>query len=131
MAAADFYVGEMEAQRARLGFWQGSIFSVPAWYWVLTKYGTSVGQGLLVLGCLIALHILATSAVQGLGVEELTESFPELLLRSVRIATLQQDETASIKALLSQLWVDTAFRIFSAIQIALLIFAFRTRIKRH
>lgn len=128
-AAADFYVGEMEAQRARLGFWKGSLFSVPAWYAVLTRYGTSVTRGLIVLACLIVSHALATAILRGFQSADIFNQLPELLLRSIRIATFQRDESGL--GTLSEGWIDMVFRIFTAIQIALLVFAFRTRIKRH
>ncbi len=117
----------MESQRARLGFWRGNFLSVPAWYRLLTKYGTSVGRGLFVFACLLVLHAFATHWLQGV----VAGGILELPLRSIRIATLQKDEVTAIQQAMLQGWVDTTFRICAAIQIALVIFAFRTRIKRY
>jgi hypothetical protein len=129
-AAADFYVGEMDAQRARLGFWRGEVFGVPVWYRTLTMYGTSVGQGVLMLAILFFLHAVMTGIVQELDSSELLSKAPDLLLRSLRLATLQQDESEFMASRFWQLTLDTIFRVLAAIQIALLVFAFRTRIKR-
>jgi hypothetical protein len=130
-AAADFYVGEMETHRARLGFWRGNFFSVPAWYRVLTKYGTGVGRGMLIIALLVLFHAVGTGLIQHFSVEQLWSQGPELVLRSVQLATLQHDDSSVVNFNFLQRSSDTAFRIMSAIQIALLIFAFRTRIKRH
>jgi hypothetical protein len=130
-AAADFYVGEMNAYRARMGFWERHIFSVPAWYNILTRYGTSIGRGVMILVLLLLAHVIATAIWQEFDLHDLLSRSTELLLRSVRLATLQQDEVILKVSGLGQRWIDTTFRITAAAQIALVVLAFRTRIRRY
>ena len=64
-AASDFYIGEMEALRKQLGFFQRHLFSVAALYCLVSNYGTSVATSLRMLLYLYLLHLglsLMTSA---------------------------------------------------------------------
>lgn len=54
-----------------------------------------------------------------------------VLLRSVRLIVFQIDPTDEVQLTVTQSWSDTLFRIIATIQIALLVFALRGKIKRH
>jgi len=77
---------------------------------------------------LILCHALGTAFIQNF---DLLVHGPELLVRSVRLATLQQEQGIAMESGLRQTTLDTGFRILAAIQIALLVFTFRTRIRRY
>ncbi|MCF7965241.1 MAG: pentapeptide repeat-containing protein [Methylobacter tundripaludum] len=130
--ASDFYIAEMEALRAQLPFVKRHFFSVPALYHFVSYYGTSVGAGLRVLVYLLVLHLGLTLLIHSPEtITQLVERIPEDALRTVKILSLQmggygEQASQSIK----QRWIDGIFRILAPIQIAMLVLAFRARIKR-
>jgi uncharacterized protein YjbI with pentapeptide repeats len=126
--AADFYVGEMEARRMRLNFLRRYFFSVEALYRYASTYGTSVGRALTILVAILLLHTALNVCTQ---TEVLAFSFSDIefnLYRSIQLPFIQPDRD-NVTAV--QRWLDLVFRMLAIIQIALVVFAFRTRIKRH
>jgi hypothetical protein len=129
--ASDFYVGEMEALRRRLPFLRRHIASVPALYRIVSKYGTSVGQALLVLLCLIGIHTLITMLLaHSAPGTRITDSFLRAGYQTARLLAFQSLSTADA-AYSVQGWLDVLFRVLFPIQLAMLALAFRSRIKRH
>jgi uncharacterized protein YjbI with pentapeptide repeats len=126
-AASDFYIGEMEALRKQLGFFQRHLFSVAALYCLVSNYGTSVATSLRMLLYLYLLHLglsLMTSA---------SPPYPDFAgeaLQSLKLLALQIPP-AEAKHGLVQAWIDAVFRLLAPVQIAMVVLAFRTRIKRH
>jgi uncharacterized protein YjbI with pentapeptide repeats len=131
--ASDFYIAEMEALRAQLPFLRRHFFSVVALYRFVSNYGTSVATALRVLAYLLILHLVITLLIRLPEISaQLFLSLPEDALRSIKILSLQMigfAEQSNLPA--AQRWLDAVFRIFAPIQIAMLVLAFRARIKRH
>lgn len=128
--AADFYVGEMEAQRARMPFWYRHLFSVASWYRLLSMYGTDFQRALYVLGVFWSLHIAATVLIQWINIVEAPRQLLDAALHSLRLLVFQVEVADGGKLGLAQRWADTLFRIIATVQVALVIFAVRARIKR-
>lgn len=129
--ASDFYIAEMEALRAHLPFCRRYLFSVAALYYFVSYYGTSVFRGLLVLAFLFVLHLKLTLQFSPETITQCVECITEDALRTVKILSLQVGSYADQSNLpIKQRWIDAVFRILAPIQIAMLVLAFRARIKR-
>jgi hypothetical protein len=130
-AATDFYVGEMEANRKRQkGL--GRYLSVVALYRGLSHYGTSVWVAVGWLVAFFVLHLGVTAALQSPTEADLTCSLSELGARSFRLMLLQAESNGTaLPHPVIQSWVDASFRVVAVIQIALVVFAFRGKIKRY
>lgn len=89
--ASDFYIAEMEALRAQLSFSKRYLFSVTACYRLVSYYGTSVGAGLLVLGCLFVSHLGLTLfwIHSSETITQLVGRIPIDALRTFKILSLQ------------------------------------------
>lgn len=130
--ATDFYVAEMEAARAQLGLFRRHIFSVNALYRTSTRYGASVAVGFRTLAFLLVIHVLLSLIVLATNDVVLTaQHVSETGLRSVRVMLLHAPESAEGQLPLRQGWLDTAFRLLGVAQMAMIVLAFRSRIKRH
>jgi hypothetical protein len=131
--ASDFYIAEMEALRSRLPFLKRYFFSVAALYDFVSYFGTSVGRGLLVLAYLFVLHLELTILIHSPEtITQLMACIPDDALRTVKILSLQMVGYGDQSNLpIEQRWIDAIFRILAPIQIAMLVLAFRARIKRH
>lgn len=132
-AAADFYIGEMDAQRSQLSLFKRYILSVVAWYKIVSNYGTSVPKAFSVLLILLFLHIIITLTIN-IKIEDLTLNFlSEVIKRSFAIFAFQSIDIKNtlVFTSLEQMWADIGLRLFGLGQLAMLIFAFRSRIKRH
>jgi uncharacterized protein YjbI with pentapeptide repeats len=131
--ASDFYIAEMEAARARLPFFQRHLFSVQAAYRFVSRYGTSVATAVRVLASLFLLHMGMTIWLRGkTDVQLLIGSILDTGLRSLKILVpLQGFDRDWMASSGPQAWIDTVFRVLGLIQIAMLVIAFRARIKRH
>lgn len=132
-AASDFYIGEMEAQRSQLGIFKRHLFSVAAWYNFVSKYGTSVPRALTVLLVVIGVHILLTIIINYDFSSENYVFISEIFQRTFRLFAFQNIDMASysIQDSVSQMWVDIGLKLLGLAQLTMLIFAFRSRIKRH
>lgn len=96
-------------------------------------YGTSVGTGLRVLAYLFVLHLELILLIHSPEtITQLLAYITEDALRTVKILTLQMVGYGDQGNLpIEQRWLDAIFRILAPIQIAMLVLAFRARIKRH
>lgn len=134
-AAADFYVGEMDAQRSQLNIFQRHFFSVVAWYKAVSNYGTSVFTAFRILIWIILLH-WALSLYLNFDFDLEKHDFQfvkDMLLRSFSQFSFHNldESTYWIVNPFLQRWVDIGLKLFGISQLAMLVFAFRTRIKRH
>lgn len=132
-AAADFYVGEMNAQRSQLNILQRHFFSVVAWYKAVSNYGTSVFTALRILLWIILLH-WALSIKLNFNYELHDFQYAlRLFQRSLTQFTIQNTYESSyyVAETFSQKWADIGLKLLGISQLAMLVFAFRTRIKRH
>lgn len=124
VAAADFYVGEMEARRRQLNVFKRYLFSVEFLYKFVSNYGTSITRAALVLLLLILSHW---------GISVLIDHREFNLERA--ICFLQNSfEMLTFPDLTSkdgQKWLDITFKLLELSQMAMLIFAFRSKIKRY
>jgi len=129
--ASDFYVGEMDARRNQLPLLARHIFSVPALYRAVSRYGTNVGTALRFLALLVALHISWTLWLSiTTASSSILEPFVRAAYHSARLLAFQAVDT-NATGHSAQDWIDIAFRIAFPIQLAMLALAFRARIKRH
>lgn len=124
--ASDFYIAEMEAARARGSWVDRNFLSIPAVYRCVSSYGTSVGQALRIFCEIVLLYIGLTLMLQ--GAEAQSDDVSKAALKAFQLLVFQSEEGATSQT--SQGWLNTAFRILGLIQLTLLIFAFRTRIRR-
>jgi hypothetical protein len=131
-AAADFYVGEMDAQRSQLNIFQRHFFSVIALYRVVSNYGTSVFRAFVVLILIILLHFGLSLYLNDYKSHD-TQFIYQLLQRSFAQFTFQNLDEASYWVVhpFAQKWLDIGLKLLGISQLAMLIFAFRSRIKRH
>lgn len=132
-AAADFYVGEMDAQCSQLNIFQRHFFSVVAWYKAVSNYGTSVFTALRILLWVILLH-WALSMYLNFNYELHDFQYVlRLFQRSLTQFTIQNIYESSyyVAEAFSQKWADIGLKLLGISQLAMLIFAFRSRIKRH
>lgn len=130
-AASDFYLGELEAARAQLGFLKRHLFSVNALYRTVSRYGTSVEAALGVLVLLYLLHFVLTVAIQYDGAVLSVEGVSMAALRSFTVLMQQTPDSLGPSEPLSQRWIDVFFRVLGLAQVAMVALAFRSRIKRH
>lgn len=128
--ASDFYIGEMEAIRAQLPFVQRHVFSVPALYRAVSNYGTSVGAALRILLELYLLH-LGASLLLDATIFSSPAQCSEVAVRSLKVIVFQSPDGTGLRQSVAQAWCDTLLRILGPAQIAMLVLAFRARIKRH
>lgn len=131
--ATDFYIAEMEALRAQFPCLKRHLLSVAALYNFVSYYGTSVGTGLRVLAYLFVLHLELTLLIQSPEtIPQWVEYITDDALRTVKILSLQMPVYGNQGNLpIEQRWIDAIFRILAPIQIAMLVLAFRARIKRN
>ena len=132
-AAADFYVGEMEARRSQLNLLERHFFSIPAWYQAVSNYGTNVLRAFKFLIYFLALH-WAISIWININFEIHDGKFAlQMLQRSLGLLSFQKFDDGSdvIVDLYGQKWADISLKIVGIAQLTMLIFAFRSRIKRH
>jgi hypothetical protein len=130
--ASDFYIGEMDARRMRLGLWRRHFFSVPAIYRFVSNYGTNVGWALRILVYFYLLHVAATLFIASHAASlNVSDQLIDTALRSLLVLPLLATNPALPIVTGAQAWVDVAFRFMVPIQIAMLALAFRSRIKRH
>jgi uncharacterized protein YjbI with pentapeptide repeats len=132
-AAADFYVGEMEASNSRLNFFQKHFFSIPALYKAVSNYGTSVLVAFRILLYLLILHWEITLWLNYESIHFDIVHMTEVFQRSVKLLFFQtfENDSYGIQSSHSQRWADITLKILGLVQLALLVFAFRSRIKRH
>ena len=131
-AATDFYVGEMEAARAQLGLLRRHFFSVPALYCSVSRYGSSVAVALRTFALIVLLHVSLTLLLQHpQSAETSLIDVEAAALHSVRGLMLQSSDTSLIAKSGSQAWFDLLFRLLGPAQIAMVVLAFRARIKRN
>ncbi len=130
--ATDFYVGEMEAKRQQLSFLRRNVFSVVALYKLLSVYGSSPLRAFLVMVALFGLHFAVSSVIisNDLTIGELAGNGVEVLLRSLKVSTLQKVNDAN-SIPLSLGYLDSIYRVLTPVQIALFGLAVRARIKRN
>ena len=134
--ATDFYVGEMETRRQRMGFFRKYLFSVEAVYRHSSIYGSSIWRAVSIMIVLIVLHsFLMTRLLANIPVEKLLrfqiiDSFWLVLTNSLKVLTLQRSGPF-IEIGGWQTTLDAVFQVIGPIQIALIILAMRARIKRH
>jgi uncharacterized protein YjbI with pentapeptide repeats len=128
--ASDFYIAEMEAARSRLPFFRKHLFSIPALYFYASRYGTSVWVASAVLALLFLAYVAAMFGLQTES-SSLTaaQNASDIALQALRLLVFQSND-ALAPGTDARAWVSTIFRVFGLIQIAMLIFAFRARIKR-
>jgi uncharacterized protein YjbI with pentapeptide repeats len=129
--AADFYIGEMEARRAKLGFLRRHLFSVEALYRYASDYGASVGKALAVLLVILMLHAALTIHIQNKLSWWSLDAIESTMYRSFQLPFFRTSSIDHDHGPALQRWIDLFFRTFAIIQIALVVFAFRARIKRH
>ena len=132
-AAADFYVGEMDTRRAQLNIFRRHFFSVTALYKAVSNYGTSVFTAFRVLLWIILFHWAITLFLNFDFEKHDIQFTKDMLLRSFSQFSFHNlDESTSwIVNPFLQRWVDIGLKLFGISQLAMLVFAFRTRIKRH
>lgn len=130
--ASDFYIAEMEAVRARLPWIRRAFFSVPAMYRIVSNYGTSVGRAVLTLATLILAYVILTVALATPFDGGLTSTaIGDALLRAIRVLIFQTSDLDWRAVSGIQIGADSLLRILGLIQIAMVVLAFRSRIKRH
>lgn len=127
--ASDFYIGEMEAMRAQRPFIQRHLLGVPALYRFVSNYGTSVGTALKVLFYFAVLYLGSSVLANRSADSSLAEIIDLLGVRSYHTMRLLAFQTP-VGVDEAQGWLDVLFRILFAIQTAMVILAFRSRIKR-
>lgn len=130
--ASDFYIGEMEAVRAQLPFWSRHLFSVPALYGSVSRYGTNVWVAFRMFFLLYSLHLVSTIYIESLsGTVPDARQISDGALRSFKVLLFQTYAIYEPSVSAAQSWLDLVFRVLGPIQIAMLALAFRSRIKRH
>lgn len=130
--ASDFYVAELEARRAALPLFRRHLLSIPAAYWAVSRYGTSVATAARMLLWLMILHAAVTVvlAVQSFGADWMTV-LADAVRRSVQVLVFQVSSFHWDTDARGQFWADALLRVAGLIQITMLVLAFRSRIKRH
>lgn len=130
--ASDFYVAEMEAARQQKNFLAQHLFSVTALYRFVSQYGTSVGTAIRVLTLIYLLHVVSSLYIQSpVEIASLLDQFMTTALRSIKVLLLAQPDTKDVIITDGQSWLDIGLRLVGPIQIAMVVIAFRARIKRH
>ncbi|MCW5601392.1 pentapeptide repeat-containing protein [Nitrosomonas sp.] len=130
--ASDFYIAEMEAARQQQNIIIRHLFSVTALYRFVSQYGTSVGTAIRVLVLIYLLHVVSSLYIHSpIEITSLQNQFISIALRSIKVLLLMQPETKDVIITNSQSWLDVGLRLIGPIQIAMVVIAFRTRIKRH
>jgi hypothetical protein len=130
--ASDFYIAEMEAVRARLSLLRRTVFSVPAMYRMVSNYGTSVGAAFRTLILLIFVYVLVTVGLEAAWETGRVASVAgDAWIRAVRVLIFQTSDLAWHSVPVGQVIADSLLRVLGLIQIAMLVLAFRSRIKRH
>lgn len=130
-AAADFYVGEMEARRKGLSFVERHLFSVEALYRHASKYSSSVRRALTVLFLILILHCALSISIHSIEPWPSSALTERSIYNSLQLLLLQANPADHSNAQPLQQWLNLIFRLLAVIQIALVIFAFRARIKRN
>jgi uncharacterized protein YjbI with pentapeptide repeats len=143
-SATDFYIGEMEIRRKRKDFLRREFFSIEAWYRALSLYGSSPLRATRVFVLFLLLHlgssILITANISQTVMPDMTpqsallpfcsKTIIEYLVNSISVLTLWRGENVISNGIWSSV-LDTIFRIIGPLQVALIVMAMRTRIKRH
>ncbi len=121
---SDFYVGEMDCKRIGRSWLPRYIFSIPAVYNALSRYGTDPGRAFRGVLLLVIMHsaisLLTKDSIGGWS--EVRGQMTD----SVRVVTLQKVENANS----APDWNDTLFRILGPFQLALFGLSLRARIRR-
>lgn len=130
--ASDFYIAEMEALRQQQSFFKRHFFSVAALYRFVSQYGTSVGTAIRILILFYLLHVASTLYIHfPIEFISIPNELATIALRSIKILLLFQPESQNTAITTTQSWLDVGLRLVGPIQIAMIAFAFRSRIKRH
>ena len=134
-AAADFYVGEMEARRSQLNLLERYFFSIPAWYQAVSNYGTNVLRAFKFLIYFLALY-WAISIWINFNYEIHDCQFVwRILQRGLGVLSFQKFEDSAgagvIVNMYAQKWADIGLKFVGISQLTMIVFAFRSRIKRH
>lgn len=130
-AASDFYIAEMEALRAQLSPLRRHLLSVPALYRAVSRYGSSVGAALWMLVLLFALHMSVTLLLKSRSEQVDSTDVHAISLRSAKVVLYQPIDHEAANTPPAQVWTDLLFRLLGPAQLAMLVLAFRTRLKRH
>lgn len=131
-AASDFYIAELDAHRRYLAWPRRLLFSIPAIYRIVSIYGTSVGRALIVMLALVGAHAACTVWISFGGTElDGLGKWWHGLSRSVRVLIFQSNDLSWRAVRPGQIAADTAFRVLGLVQIAMVVLAFRSRIKRN
>ncbi|MCI0506177.1 MAG: hypothetical protein L0Z73_08705 [Gammaproteobacteria bacterium] len=142
LVASDFYVGEMEARLRQYGFARRYLLSVEALYGALSRFGVDPTRALLVFFLVVCVHSFISSSfseqlvnvLSAVGLDESSSVIGDTLktvcayiINSLKVMTLMKGED-----IIQNLgWLDAIFRIFGPIQLALVAFSIRAKIKRH
>ena len=130
--ASDFYIAEMEAVRARLSLLRRTVFSVPAMYRMVSNYGTSVWAAFRTLILLVFVYVLVTVGLETAWETGRVASVAgDAWVRAIRVLIFQTSDLAWHSVPVGQVIADSMLRVLGLIQIAMLVLAFRSRIKRH
>jgi len=130
--ASDFYVGEMEARRNRLGWWRAHIFSIPAAYRILSGYGCDPTRAFLALLLFCLFYgIYWGVATYGFGTFLPTLNTIRLSIRqTVFIFPVLRPEVGVEEIRGWAMVIGSLLRIAILTQLALFILSLRGRIKR-
>jgi hypothetical protein len=120
----------MDALRLQLPWAQRHLFSIPALYFSVSRYGSSVGTALRMLLLLLVLHFCVSLALSSSPSElEVPSHVLDTALHSARLM-LYQTEGPAPEQRAGQLWADLVFRLLGTAQLAMLVLAFRAKVKR-
>ena len=149
--ASDFYIGEMELRRKQKRLLGRHLFSLEAWYRALSRYGTSPSIALRNMTLLFVAHIFLSVCIAEQRCEialplipsnsemvELARDLEKLqgleysryFANSINVLTINRSTLEGFSGPSFDL-LNGIFRILLAVQTALLVLAFRSRIKRH
>lgn len=129
-AASDFYIGEMNARRQQQSSWHQRLFSVETLYGWLSRYGTSPGRAALVLIGVLLVHLaLSAYALAGPCVGSSDDIWRQASMRTIGLLSLIRSPALDP---LPGWWflLGSTAQIAVAAQLAMLIVALRSRIKR-
>jgi len=145
--ASDFYVGEMEMKRKQMFFPQRYLFSLAAFYQALSNYGASPFRAVRMFLWIVILHSSLTMAfviepnLENLSKYNFSSEYPAwneplktsmvYIVNSLKILTLQRGDAVLSSKLFEGHLIDAIFRILGPLQLTLIAFATRVRIKRH
>ena len=134
--ATDFYVGEMGVRRKRREKGQLGRNIIEDVYRILSNYGASPSRAMFVLLALAAAHfvinqiLICNSAEFTCSWVPSIHNFLDQAAGSLRVITLQRFLSDPASEIPGQLLLDSIFAGLAPIQIALVVLAFRSRIRR-